>query len=81
MLLESGERAELVGLVVRSDARRIGVGKALVLAAEHWASAQGLQTITVRSNIVRAESHPFYESIGYVRKKTQHTYAKAPSAA
>jgi hypothetical protein len=28
--------------------------------------------IAVRSNTVRAESHPFYERAGYVRVKTQH---------
>jgi GNAT superfamily N-acetyltransferase len=76
MLLESGERAELVGLVVGAAARRAGVGKALVSAAEQWATAQQLKVISVRSNIARLESHPFYESIGYARKKTQHSYAK-----
>jgi hypothetical protein len=32
--------------------------------------------MTVRSNVVRAESHPFYERLGYVRSKTQHAYRK-----
>ena len=76
MLLESGEKAEIVGLVVGVEARRAGVGRALVLAAERWAYSQRLGTVVVRSNIVRAESHPFYEGIGYERRKTQHTYAK-----
>src|SRR5699024_8827973 len=76
LLLVSGEKAELTGLVVGSAARRKGVGKALVLAAEHWAIVQGLNAIIVRSNIARAESHPFYEGIGYTRTKTQHTYIK-----
>jgi GNAT superfamily N-acetyltransferase len=76
LLLESGERAELVGLVVAAAARRTGIGAALVAAAERWAARQGLRSIYVRSNVVRAESHPFYESLGYTRKKTQHTYEK-----
>jgi GNAT superfamily N-acetyltransferase len=76
LLLESGERAELVGLVVASAARRTGIGAALVAAAERWAARQGLGSMVVRSNVVRAESHPFYESLGYTRKKTQHTYEK-----
>ena len=33
--------------------------------------------IVVRSNVVRPESHPFYEKIGYERKKTQHVYARS----
>ena len=74
--LESGDRAELVGLVVDSTARRRGVGRQLVDAAEHWALAQGLSTLTVRSNVARELSHPFYESLGYERAKTQHVYRK-----
>ncbi|MGA9422190.1 MAG: GNAT family N-acetyltransferase, partial [Rhodanobacteraceae bacterium] len=77
LLLVSGRKAELMGLVVGSTARRRGVGKALVLAAERWAMDQGFDAITVRSNITRGESHTFYERIGYTRHKTQHVYSKA----
>lgn len=76
LLLVSGEKAELMGLVVGSARRRKGVGEALILAAEHWAIAQGFDAIIVRSNIARAESHPFYEDVGYIRTKTQHVYVK-----
>ncbi len=74
--LESGEVAEITGLVVAASARRTGVGKALVSAAEQWTARQGLPAIRVRSNITRAESHPFYERLGFLQKKTQHTYDK-----
>jgi len=74
--LESGERAELTGLVVSASVRRTGIGKALVSAAEQWGSEQGLTSIYVRSNVARQESHPFYLGLGYARKKTQHTYEK-----
>ena len=75
-LLEQDERAEITGLVVDAAARRSGVGRALVRAAERWAVQRGLRTIVVRSNVVRPESHPFYEGIGYRRKSTSHTYRK-----
>jgi len=74
--LETGEKAELVGLVVGAGARRGGVGSLLVQAAEDWAADRGLSSIVVRSNVVRPESHSFYEGIGYTRSKTQHVYAK-----
>ena len=81
LLLETGEFVEITGLVVTPLARRLGVGTALVVAAERWALDQGFGTIRVRSNVTRPESHPFYESIGFTRKKTQHTYEKPlPSA-
>jgi GNAT superfamily N-acetyltransferase len=79
--LEGGDRAELMGLVVGSSARRRGVGRKLVDAAETWARARGISAVTVRSNAARELSHPFYEALGYLREKTQHVYRKvvAPS--
>ena len=75
--LEGGERAELMGLIVDSTARRGGLGRKLVDVAENWARARGLASLTVRSNAARELSHPFYESLGYSRAKTQHVYSKA----
>ncbi|MFD2420222.1 GNAT family N-acetyltransferase [Amycolatopsis pigmentata] len=74
--LEQDELVEITGLVVDSAVRRSGVGRTLVNAAEQWALRQGLRTVVVRSNVVRPESHPFYEGIGYERKKTSHIYRK-----
>jgi GNAT superfamily N-acetyltransferase len=75
-LLESGCRCEILGLVVDPEYRGHGVGRRLVAAVEQWASRRGLEQMTVRSNVLRAESHPFYERLGYRRAKTQHAYRK-----
>ncbi len=75
-LLESGRRCEIVGLVVHPQYRTQGVGRHLVTAVEDWAVHRRLGRVTVRSNVQRAESHPFYEHVGYVRTKTQHAYQK-----
>jgi GNAT superfamily N-acetyltransferase len=75
-LLESGRRCEILGLVVDPEHRGRGIGRSLVGAVEAWARARGLETIAVRSNVVRTESHPFYERLGYTRAKTQHAYRK-----
>jgi GNAT superfamily N-acetyltransferase len=74
--LEGGDRAEIMGLVVDPAARRGGIGRMLVAAAESWAAARGIAAITVRSNVARDLSHPFYETLGYLRRKTQHVYLK-----
>jgi GNAT superfamily N-acetyltransferase len=74
--LEADRRCELLGLVVDRGSRRHGIGRQLVSAVEQWARRRGLGEISVRSNIVRAESHPFYERLGYQRTKTQHVYRK-----
>lgn len=75
-LLVSGRKAELMGLVVATQARRLGVGKTLVEAIQRWGAEQGCDRLTVRSNVARTESHPFYERLGYARTKTQHVYLK-----
>lgn len=76
LLLESGYIYEIVGLIVDKNARRKNLGRKLVDAAEHWARSLSADVIRVRSNILREESHPFYEAIGFIKGKTQHAYFK-----
>ncbi|HPF38426.1 MAG TPA: GNAT family N-acetyltransferase [Phycisphaerae bacterium] len=75
-LLESGPFAEIVGLVVDESARGQGVGAALVRQAEDWAAENGLTDIRLRSNVVRASAHRFYERLGYVPIKRQAVFQK-----
>jgi GNAT superfamily N-acetyltransferase len=75
-LLVVGRMAEICGLVVVQGQRGSGIGRRLVEAVEQWARGRGLDDVSVRSNVVRPESHTFYEKIGYPRLKTQHVYRK-----
>jgi GNAT superfamily N-acetyltransferase len=81
VIVEADQDCEIMGLVVDQDARRDGVGRRLVGAVEDWADARGLPIVTVRSNIVRVESHPFYAQLGYELVKSQHVYHKHLAAA
>jgi GNAT superfamily N-acetyltransferase len=74
--LEGGDRTEIMGLVVDARARGQGMGRQLVEVVEAWTIARGLSAVTVRSNATRADAHPFYETLGYKRRKTQHVYTK-----
>ena len=65
---------EILGLAVDRRYRKMGVGRALVDAVREWATGRGLTKIQVHSNIIRPEAHPFYESLGFTRAKTQHVY-------
>ena len=80
LLLESGHHCEILGLVVAANQRRYGIGRRLLAELERWAGERGLEQVSVRSNVVRAESHPFYERLRYIRAKTQHVYRKQISA-
>ena len=75
-LVEADRRCEILGLVVDERQRRGGVGRGLVAEVEAWAAGRGLTEMSVRSNVTRAESHPFYEGLGYRRVKTQQVYRK-----
>jgi GNAT superfamily N-acetyltransferase len=76
LLLETGARCEILGLVVSSGHRRSGIGGQLLTAVESWAADRLLSEVSVRSNVRRESSHPFYETHGYQRVKTQHAYRK-----
>ena len=75
-LLESGRRCEILGLVVDEEYRATGIGRSLVERVEQWARSRDLLQMAVRSSVLRLESHPFYERLGYRRVKTQHSYRK-----
>ena len=75
-ILAIGRVCEIVGLVVDEAHRGAGVARRLVEAVERWAIARGLEQVSLRSNVVRPESHAFYEKVGYTRFKTQHAYRK-----
>jgi GNAT superfamily N-acetyltransferase len=75
-LVEAERRCEILGLVVDQQQRRGGVGRRLVAEVEAWAARRGLTEMSVRSNVARLESHPFYEGQGYRRVKTQQVYRK-----
>lgn len=76
--VETGLRVEIAGLVVSARMRRRGVGRALVARAETWASEISAETVVVRSNAKRVESHVFYPALGFVNWKTQVVYRKRP---
>ncbi len=75
-IIESGFRVEITGLVVSPEARRGGVGRALVTKAEQWTRSVSAKVIVVRSNVQRVESHAFYPALGYNQTKTQTVYRK-----
>ena len=76
MLIESDPFVEIGGLVVSESMQRRGVGRLLMAQTEAWALAHGCREVRLRSNIVRAGAHRFYESIGYRTLKTQYTFVK-----
>ncbi|MCL5030412.1 MAG: GNAT family N-acetyltransferase [Bacteroidetes bacterium] len=74
--IETGELAEITGLVVDEKIRGQGIGKSLVLKSEDWARDNGFTSIRVRTNIIRVDTHYFYKGIGFEEKKKQTVFQK-----
>jgi GNAT superfamily N-acetyltransferase len=55
----------ITALVTSSQARRRGVGRRLLSAAEEWARERGCSRIVVTSAERRADAHAFYPRCGY----------------
>lgn len=75
--LESEPFAELLGLVVDQHHRGQRIGERLVLEGLAWARRCGFAEMRVRTNVVRADAHRFYERLGFKLVKTQKVFARA----
>lgn len=61
----AGACVELKRLYVRADARRRGLGRALVGRVEDWARAHGATTVVLWSDDRFTDAHRLYERCGY----------------
>jgi GNAT superfamily N-acetyltransferase len=74
--LQSPASAVIGGLVVREDARGLGIGKRLCLEVEEWARSRAVPLVRVRSQIKREDAHRFYLRDGYRKVKTSFVFEK-----
>lgn len=66
----------ILGLAVRSSCRGLGIGKALMEAAEHWAKEIGASGVRLNSGAARTNAHGFYRHIGYTTERKQIRFLK-----
>lgn len=74
---ESGPVAYLEGWYVDPDARRTGVGAALVRAGEEWARQRGLRDLASDALIENATSHRAHLALGFDEVERVVLYRKA----
>lgn len=66
----------IMGIAVFSEYRRMGVGRALLQAAEKWAKANGAVGLRLCSGEEREAAHKFYIACGYTETKLQKNFKK-----
>lgn len=64
-LERTGRWARIESLVVHEQARRAGVGRALLAGAEDLAREWGCLAVEVTSARARDDAHAFYQKLGY----------------
>jgi GNAT superfamily N-acetyltransferase len=76
MRVESDFFVEIGGLVVSNNFRKNGIGKKLVDKVVQWTETKNCKKVRVRCNVIRTESHRFYEKIGFEINKEQKIFDK-----
>lgn len=72
--VESGSFVEIGGLVVDIEYRKKGIGKLLVDEINRWSCEKGCDRVRVRCNIVRKDTHIFYQKMGFEINKKQKVF-------
>lgn len=78
--LQSAPHALITGLVVKEEARSLGVGKRLCEKAEQWSRRKGISIIRVTSRMTRERAHRFYLREGFTQTKTSAVFEKILSS-
>ena len=63
-------------MAVDRSRRRHGIGRALLAFAEHWARKRGFRSVTLASEVGRADAHAFYTRLGYAPTATSQLFRK-----
>jgi len=74
IMIEVMPYCEINGLVIDEHHRGIGIGKLLIEQVKDWAKEKGNDKIGLRCNVIRKETHLFYEHLGFKEIKQQKNF-------
>ena len=74
--LEKPPEAVVQAMAVDRATRRHGIGRALLAFAERWARERGFRSVTLGSEVGRADAHAFYTRLGYAPTATSQLFRK-----
>jgi GNAT superfamily N-acetyltransferase len=74
LAIESKSFVEIGGLVVDEKYRSLGTGKKLIEKIKEWAVSKKINTLRVRTNTKRLNTHVFYLKNGFTEIKEQKIF-------
>lgn len=74
--LDKPHEAVVQALVVDESMRGTGAGHAMMQAAEAWAAARGLTSVSLYSSAHRDAAHAFYRRLGYRETAVSHLFRR-----
>lgn len=66
----------IMGIAVKGEYKRLGIGKALLIQVENWARQSGALGIRLVSGWTRKQAHEFYRHCGYCHERQQIHFQK-----
>lgn len=60
-------------LIVAADVEGLGIGRALMAAAEQWACERGLEFLTLETGAANSRARGFYRTLGYAEEDVRLT--------
>ncbi len=75
-LIYSEPMKNIMGVAVRGNAKRQGIGRLLLNAVEDWARCTGAAGVRLTSGMSRTGAHAFYAACGYETRKDQKNFMK-----
>ncbi|MCB2290047.1 GNAT family N-acetyltransferase [Clostridium sp. CS001] len=76
-LIYADSLVNILGLVVKEQHRKLGIGGKLIDRLEVWAKENGFYGIRLVSGADRLNAHKFYKNHEYVYRKDQKSFIKA----
>ena len=74
IMIESDPYCEINGLVIDENFRGKGIGKLLIEKAKQWGREKGNDKLKLRCNVMRTETHLFYQRLGFKAVKQQTNF-------
>jgi GNAT superfamily N-acetyltransferase len=70
------DTVELLSIIVTAGARRKGVGRHLMTAAETWALQAGRARLRLHADVVQTEALAFFSALGYEQTMTAQQFTR-----